>query len=191
MDAHRHERHEEAVRLLRRVVGRRLTRDHRRWVDREAVFQDAYLAVHDLIDSSEEVEFQVVKAQIVAVSSNIAASAMRHAYAQRRGGAARFARLTSKSGSSLVDMYGLVDGTHTASRYMAREEIGAIVRIALRSLPERERRVAQLHWIDGMARGRIGELLDLNVNTVNTLLVRTKEVLARRITSAVGLLTSF
>lgn len=186
----KNDRHEEAIRLIRWVVGRCLARDFRQCVDREVVFQDAYLAAYDLIESNLEAEFSLIKAQIAAIASNIAASAMRHAFAQRRGGSNKIARLTSKSGTSLVNMYALEDGTQSASRYLSRKEIIAVLRIALRSLPQQQRRIAQLHWLDGWNRVRIGEFFGLNVNTVNTILFRVKDALAKKVSSAVGGLTS-
>ncbi len=180
----------EAVRLIRAVIARRLTRDHRAIVDRETVFQDAYLAVHDLIAKTEESEREVARARIAAISSNIATSALRHAYAQKRGGDVGIVPLKGQDGSSLEDLYRLVSRGHTPSHYISRKEIKAVLGIALRKLPDRERRIAHLHWVEGKSRSVIGELLGMNANSVNTLLFRVKAELARELASALGSLST-
>jgi RNA polymerase sigma-70 factor (ECF subfamily) len=50
---------------------------------------------------------------------------------------------------------------------------------AVRALPERQRAVVALHYVDDMAVADIAAVLDVNVGTVKTLLHRARSTLAR------------
>ncbi len=149
----------------------------------QQTFTDAFLDIQDFHPTGPD----SFRAWLKTVARNNLREVLRSLEADKRGGGRRRVS-TDPSDASLALIDALQDPTRTTpSRHAARGEIDAVLRQAIRRLPDAYRQVIQLYDLEGRPVRELAEMLDRSPGAV--FLLRNRAL--RRLRELLGATTKF
>ncbi len=79
-----------------------------------------------------------------------------------------------KKPDALPEGFDVADDRRSADEAMAESDSGALLRLALSKMPDRQRQALTLSYLDGYSNQEAADIMDLNIKAFESLLVRAR-----------------